>query len=115
MNVQPEDAKRIFYNDISSEEGDRWASMIRPQSLGVYTSTTTYAAWRHILSTFVIGLEDKTTFTPEVVDLIIKTARQQVPSPFDVVETCEGSGYCLMISNPDWLADVMRRAAGEKV
>lgn len=47
-----------------------------------------------------------------MVDSIIKTARNMEPSAFDVVEKCDG-GHCLMISRPEWLADVFRRAAGE--
>lgn len=115
MRVTPEDAKEVLYNDLPSEEGDKWAAKIKHQSVGVYTSTTTFAAWRHIPSTFVIGTEDKTTFTPEVVEYMIKTAQAQQPDAFDVVEKCEGGGHCLMISHPDWLADVLRRAAGEKL
>ena len=112
VNVEPEDAKRIFYNDLSSAEGDEWASKLTHQSLGVYSSTQTYAAWRHIPSTYVIGEQDQTTFTPEVVQKMIDGAKQLEPSAFDVVEKCDG-GHSLMISRPQWLADVLRRAAGE--
>ena len=112
VHVEPEDAKRIFYNDISSAEGDEWASKLTHQSLGVYSSTQTHAAWRHIPSTYVIGEQDQTTFTPQVVQMIINGAKQLEPSAFDVVEKCDG-GHCLMISRPQWLADVLRRAAGE--
>jgi hypothetical protein len=61
VTVYHEDAKSIFYNDISFEEGDLWASKLTHQSIGVYTSTTSYAAWRYIPSTYVIGTEDKTS------------------------------------------------------
>jgi len=44
--------------------------------------------------------------------MIINGAMQLEPSAFDVVERCDG-GHCLMISRPQWLADVLRRAAGE--
>jgi hypothetical protein len=114
VTVGHEDAKDIFYNDISSEEGDLWASKLSHQSIGVYTSTTSYAAWRYIPSTYVIGTKDKTTFTPEVVSFMIDTAKKIEPTAFDVVERCDG-GHCLMISHPKWLADVLRRAAGETV
>lgn len=112
VDVSAEDAKRIFYNDIPDEEGDKWASKLSHQSVGVYSSTTTYAAWKHIPSTYVIGKADRTTFTPELVDYIIKSAREQEPTAFDVVEECDG-GHCLMISHPEWLVGVVKRAAGE--
>ncbi|KAI9686730.1 MAG: hypothetical protein M1822_002789 [Bathelium mastoideum] len=113
VNVEPQDAKRIFYNDLTTEQGDTWVAKMKPQSVGVYASQTTYNALRYIPSTYVIGTNDQTTFTPEVVDMIIKTARTIEPSAFDVVETCDG-GHCLMISRPDWLAEVLKRAAGEE-
>lgn len=112
VHVDPEDAKRIFYNDIPSAKADEWASKLTHQSLGVYSSTQTYAAWRHIPSTYVIGERDQTTFTPQVVQMMIKAAKQLEPGAFDVVEKCDGD-HCLMISRPHWLADVLRRAAGE--
>ncbi|MCJ1384972.1 hypothetical protein MMC17_008090 [Xylographa soralifera] len=112
VTVNPVDAKAIFYNDLSSTEGDEWASKLTHQSLGVYSSTTTYAAWRHIPSTYVIGEKDKTAMTPQVVEFIINTAKQLEPSAFDVIEKCD-CGHCLMISHPQWLAGVLRRAAGE--
>lgn len=34
VTVTPEDAKKIFYHDIPSEEGDKWASKLTHQSLG---------------------------------------------------------------------------------
>ncbi|KAF2675590.1 hypothetical protein K458DRAFT_425363 [Lentithecium fluviatile CBS 122367] len=112
VDVNPADAKRIFYNDISDEEGEKWASELAHQRVGVYGSTTTYAAWKYIPSTYVIGKADRTTFTPKLVDYMIKSAREQQPTAFDVVEECDG-GHCLMISHPGWLAGVVKCAAGE--
>ena len=112
VHVNPDDAKKIFYNDLSSAEADEWASKLTHQSLGVYSSTQTYAAWRYIPSTFVIGEQDQSTLSPQVVQMMIDGAKQLEPGAFDVVERCDG-GHCLMISRPRWLADVLRRAAGE--
>ena len=58
----------------------------------------------------MIGEQDRTSFTPQVVEMIIDEARQLQPSAFDVVEKCDG-GHCLMLSRPQWLADVLMRAA----
>ncbi|KAF2678720.1 hypothetical protein K458DRAFT_422809 [Lentithecium fluviatile CBS 122367] len=99
VDVNPADAKRIFYNDISDEEGDKWASKLVHQS-------------KYIPSTYVIGKADRTTFTPKLVNYMIKSAREQQLTAFDVVEECDG-GHCLMISHPEWLAGVVKRAAGE--
>ena len=103
----------IFYNDLPSAEADEWASKLTHQSVGVYSSMQAYAAWRYIPSTYVIGEQDQTVFTPQVAQMMIEEARRLEPGAFDVVEKCEGGGHCLMISRPQWLADVLRRAAGE--
>lgn len=65
-------------------------------------------------STHVVGEQDRTVFTPQVVDMMLDGAKLKQPSAFDVVEKCDG-GNCLMISRPQWLAEVLRRAAGEVV
>lgn len=112
VTVAPEDAKRVFFNDLPSEEADLWASKLSYQSLGVYTSTTSYAAWRYIPSTYVIGTQDKTVFTREVIISMIDAAKEIEPTAFDVIEQVD-AGHCLMVSRPEWLANVLRRAAGE--
>lgn len=45
--------------------------------------------------------------------MIIEEARRLESRALDVTERCEGGGHCLMISRPQWLVDVQRRAAGE--
>jgi pimeloyl-ACP methyl ester carboxylesterase len=67
---------------------------------------------RYIPSTYVVGKEDRTAITPELVNYIITSARKIEPTAFDVVEEVD-AGHCLMISRPKWLAGVLRRAAGE--
>ncbi|KAF1971618.1 alpha/beta-hydrolase [Bimuria novae-zelandiae CBS 107.79] len=114
FTVSPSDAQRLFFNDLSEEEGDAWADTLRPQSAGVYTSTQTYAAWRHIPSTYVTGTRDQTHFNRETVNFFISTARLIEPTAFDVVEEVD-AGHCLMISQAEWLAGVLRRAAGESL
>jgi pimeloyl-ACP methyl ester carboxylesterase len=73
----------------------------------------TYAAWKDIPSTYIIGDKDQSHFSPALVDMMIKGAQEIEPSAFDVVEHCKDGGHCLMISYPEWTADVLRRAAGE--
>ncbi|KAF4452830.1 alpha/beta-hydrolase [Fusarium austroafricanum] len=100
VTVDREDAESVFYNDLPVEEADKWADKIQHQGLGVYTSTTNYAAWRRIPSTFVFCKQDKTAITPELADFMIQTARKEQRDAFDVVETCEDAGHCVMTSHP---------------
>lgn len=43
---------------------------------------------------------------------MLDTAKQTEPSAFDGVEESD-AGHCPMVSRPEWLADVLRRATGE--
>ncbi|KAI9642995.1 hypothetical protein NHQ30_008729 [Ciborinia camelliae] len=113
FTVEPEDAKRIFYNDLAPDKHHLIPEIV-PQSFGVYFSVATYAAWLDVPSTFLYGEMDQSSFTPEVVDMMIKGAQMMNPSAFDVVERLKDGGHCLMISHPEWTAEALRRAAGEK-
>ncbi|KAK4500224.1 hypothetical protein PRZ48_008411 [Zasmidium cellare] len=108
--VTPTDARHVFYNDLPDPEAQHWTSLLRHQSEGVYTTPVTHAAWRHIPSTYLIGTEDKSSITRELVDYMIG---QEAPNAIDTVETCEGGGHCFMIGRAEWLAGALRRAAGE--
>ncbi|KAF2657101.1 alpha/beta-hydrolase [Lophiostoma macrostomum CBS 122681] len=114
VTVNPSNAKRLFFNDLSDTEAAPWLQTLRPQSLGVYASRQTYAAWRHIPSTFIHGTRDCTHFSQSVVQAMIQGAREVAPSAFDVVERVD-AGHCLMVSRPAWFAGALRRAAGEVV
>lgn len=43
----------LLFNDLSPHQAQFWTSQLLPQSLGVFWSQTTYAAWRFIPSTYV--------------------------------------------------------------
>lgn len=45
--------------------------------------------------------------------MMIEEATRLESRALDVIERREGGGHCLMISRPQWLADVLRKAAGE--
>ena len=60
------------------------------------------------------GEADQSSFTPKVVEMMIKGAQMMNPTAFDVVESLKEGGHCFMISHPEWTAEALRRAAGEK-
>lgn len=107
------DAAKIFYHDLPTSEAEKWIEELEHQSLGVYSSTLTYAAWKDIPSTYLQGVKDQSAFTLEAVEGMLAAAREVEPSAFDVVERCEEGGHCMMIAFPEWTADALRRAAGE--
>lgn len=48
----------IFYNDVEKSKADELTAQLKPQAKGVFTSKITYAAWKHIESTFIICEKD---------------------------------------------------------
>lgn len=59
LTINPAQATSVFYNDMQRHEAEYWASQLLPQSIGVFWSKTTYAAWRFIPSTYVICGRDQ--------------------------------------------------------
>lgn len=114
LTVNRENAREVFYNDLPVAEADQWHAKLQHQSLGVMTSTTAYAAWRYIPTTFVRCTEDKTSISPQIVDWMITTAKTTLPSCFQKEEVLEGSSHSPMISQPAALAKILRGAAGEE-
>lgn len=111
--VSLETAKKVFYHDLPEAKSEELSKKLLHQSLGVFVSTSTYAAWTDIPSTFLTSGNDRTPFGT-LNQLMINICQQSVPTAFDIVEHCEEAGHCVMASFPSWTADALRRAAGEK-
>lgn len=82
-----------------------------PQSLGVFYSTVTYAPWREICTTYVL-CENDCAVKPSFVESLIGAAKATDNHMIDTLERCD-AGHFVLNSRPEWLADVLRRAAGE--
>ena len=108
------DAKSQFFYDLPDDEASRWATEeVKPQSLGVFWSKTTYAAWRHIPTTYLICTNDRVV-PLAAAEGMIAAARQIQLTAFDVVEKVE-SGHFPMLSKMEETVAVLRRAAGEEI
>jgi hypothetical protein len=82
---------------MSQSEAEYWASQLLPQSLGVYWSQTTYAAWRYIPTTYVLCGRDQAITLPYG-EMILKAAQDSKPNMIDFVERCDVAGHCVMLS-----------------
>ena len=109
MTVGPEDAKDVFYQDLPDEKISELAAKLRPQSLGVFWSTTTYAAWRYIPTTYVICLKDAPT-TLTAVDGLLALVRSTDNHKLDTVIRRE-VGHSPFISQPEWTAEMLKETA----
>jgi hypothetical protein len=45
--------------------------------------------------------------------IVLNAARTSMPNMIDRVEKCEIAGHFVMLSQPEWTANMLRRAAGE--
>jgi hypothetical protein len=111
--IDPTEAIDVFYKDMSKSEAEYWASQLLPQSIGVFWSRTTYAAWRYIPSTYVLCGRDQSITLPYG-EMILKAAQDSQPNMIDAVEKCDVAGHCVMLSQVQWTVDMLRRAAGER-
>ena len=113
MHVIPEAAKKMWYHDIPEAEAEECLkTMVRHQSIGVFWSKTTVAAWRYIPTTYIYCGDDR-TMPKAFAEKLVGDAKATKDHMIDTVEECEGSGHFPMLSRPDWVVGALKRAAGE--
>jgi pimeloyl-ACP methyl ester carboxylesterase len=102
-------AHEIFYNDLSDEEVQKWTSKLNKHATKSFEAPCTYAAWKHIPSTYLFCGKDNAVTVPGQEALI-----SQPGANFNVVRF-ENASHSPFLSMPKETADVIREAAGEKM
>lgn len=82
--------------------------MLEPHSFDTWNTAATYAAWRHVPSTYVVCEEDK-ALLPQYQEFIL----QLTEGRFEVVR-CKAS-HSPFLSQPEWLAKAARKTVGEDI
>jgi len=113
VTVDPKGTKDLLYQDLSDEDVEKWTTQLRPQSIGVYWSTTTYAAWRHIPTTYVVCKKDVPS-TVAAAEWLLKNVQDAGNHKIDTVVTRD-VGHSLFLSQAAWTVSMLREAAGEKL
>ncbi|AEO71893.1 uncharacterized protein THITE_2148467 [Thermothielavioides terrestris NRRL 8126] len=98
ITVRPEDAKAMFYQDIDNAT-----------SFGAYWSTTTYAAWRDIPTTYILCTGDKPT-TVAAAQHLVDSAKANGRHRIDNVIKVD-AGHSPFISRPGWTAATLIQEA----
>ncbi|APA14130.1 hypothetical protein SS1G_11027 [Sclerotinia sclerotiorum 1980 UF-70] len=111
-SVTCSDPYEIFYNDIDKKEAKKYVDMLKEHSL-VFDSPITAAPWRFIPSTYVV-CEDDRALVLEAQLGIIKKAQEIAAESFDTIERTN-SGHSPFISQPEWLAEKLIKAAEASV
>ncbi|CAG8950319.1 hypothetical protein HYFRA_00006812 [Hymenoscyphus fraxineus] len=112
ITVGPEDAKALFYQDIPDETVAELSKDLKPQSIGCWWSTTNFAAWRYIPTTYVVCTKDAPT-TVAAAEFLVRSA-QESENKVDTVIRRE-VGHSPFFSQPEWTAGMLRQAAGENL
>ena len=106
--VRPADPEKHFYNDCSDEVASEQMKYLLPFAKCAFTSKATYAAWKHIPSTYLLCENDQ-AIPVHAQEYMTK----QEGARFDVIR-CR-AGHSPFLSMPDFTAAVVRRAAGESI
>ncbi|KAK3374772.1 Alpha/beta hydrolase fold-1 [Podospora didyma] len=112
ITVRPEDAKDMFYQDMDDDAVAELAKDLRPQSFGAFWSTTTYAAWRYIPTTYILCTKDKPT-TVAAAQYLIASAKASGPHKIDAVLEVE-AGHSPFLSQVEWTAETLIKEAARE-
>ncbi|EJU03157.1 alpha/beta-hydrolase [Dacryopinax primogenitus] len=130
----PED---VWYQDLSPEEQSRWAALLKPQCTVTFTSPVLHPGWKEIPSTYLITQQDKAV-PPWIQEEMVVSARRAMTTCKCSNPVCNpgshsspgiafsgrggmiriersDSGHAVMLSHPEEVCRVIRRAAGEEV
>ncbi|KAJ5753473.1 uncharacterized protein N7511_007626 [Penicillium nucicola] len=98
----------VFYNRCEQKDIDRAVSLLGTFPAGPLAVPVTYTAYREIPSTYIVCNNDRALPPP-----VQRRMIAQGEGCFDVEECDEG--HSPFMSNPTFIVDCVRRAAGEKV
>jgi len=95
----------MFYQDLDDDTVAQLVQDLRPQSFGAFWSTTTYAAWRHIPTTYILCMGDKPS-TVVAAQYLVDSAKASGPHKIDNLIKAD-SGHSPFISKPRWTAEAL--------
>jgi hypothetical protein len=109
--IRPEDRAAlcdIFYNRCDPKDADAAFDLLGKHPPGPFVVPVTYTAYLEIPSTYIVTENDHA--------LLVSQQERMIASAGGAldVERCQ-EGHSPFISNPDFIVECIRRAAGEKV
>ena len=111
ITIHPEDAKRMFYQDMDDEAVAELAKELQPQSFVAFWSTTTHAAWRHIPTTYILctsGVPATIAAAQYLVDSAKASGLHRIDNLIKI-----DTGYSPFISKPKWTANTLIEEASK--
>lgn len=109
LTSMPTDPRNRFYGDLSEEEAAKWTHLLRPQSLQVFLSKSTHAAWEDIKATYIHCQNDQAWPIAKQKFVVQGLGSQN----FDTV-TLKAS-HSPFLSMPEKVSEIIRTVAGEQI
>lgn len=101
----------MFYQDVDDETVAELAKDLRPQSFAFWSSTT-HAAWRDILTTYVLCLKDRPT-TVAAARFLVEGAKASGRHRIDNMIEID-AGHSPFINMPEWTAEMLISEAARR-
>jgi pimeloyl-ACP methyl ester carboxylesterase len=101
-------AHDIFYGDLDEDEAKKWVGKLQKQAAKSVEGKNTYAAWKHIPSTYILCGKDK------AVPIQAQEAMVAQEGANFNIERFNEASHSPFLSMPKETADAIRRASGEK-
>jgi len=103
-----DDAEKIFYNGVAPEVAAAEKAKLELHSSGAFASKVTFAAWKDFPSTYLVCEKDN------AIPVEKQEAMAKQKGGKWKVERCD-EGHSPFLSKPEFVARVIRKAAGETV
>jgi pimeloyl-ACP methyl ester carboxylesterase len=97
------DPEKMFFNDFSSEDKEKWIHRLQTQPSSGWDATISYCGWREVPSVYLVCNADQVLPAP--------LQRQMAQLAGSEIEECE-AGHMVIISMPERVAAVVSAAAG---
>jgi pimeloyl-ACP methyl ester carboxylesterase len=95
-----------LFNDLPASVSETWLAKLQCQPATGWADVIEYAGWKDIPSVFLVC--EKDAALPAALQV------QSVEMAGSEIERCE-SGHMVMLSMPDTVVEVIRKAAGEAI
>jgi pimeloyl-ACP methyl ester carboxylesterase len=108
--IDPAIAGAVLCGSLPKAEQDEYASMGRPICAQAFTEPLTFAAWREVPTTLVIGDKDMALPMEKQVEFFEKAVEKGAKKARKVV--VEGGDHLVMLSHPEEVVKVCLEAGG---
>jgi pimeloyl-ACP methyl ester carboxylesterase len=111
--IDPAIAGMVLCGSLSKEEQDAYAAMGKPISAKAFLDPLTFAAWKEVPTTLVVGSKDLALPAEKQVEYFDKAVEKGAKEARKVV--IEGGDHLTMLSYPEEVVKVCLEAAGVSV